>query len=410
MKHLKFVFSLLALLTFASMVAGSGLGAVGVTLGVITVAALWPAPQIDGNIHRADVSPDISQIQKYLGKVKSELIRKFFNGLGVANDIMVQPNVKNKMLLPKLIVNGKPRPYTGNHMPNATDITYGDRELAVDQFQRDFAIDPRKYRNTYLAQFRPAGEGANANVIPFAQFTLETAVLHNASILNDQVVWNGLGTAAFANFNPASTYTSGAKIKFTGADNEPHYFIANTSTSAGESPASHPAKWDNKDELAITEGLGTKLKAGRTGGTILAASTGAITSTDGYKQAQMVYRKLSEALRNQVGVINLYAGSDTMDKIVDSFTDIQKFTVADNNIVYVPGTDKKCRLVRASWMAGTGTLVASPKENLYMGTDLLSDLNDIRTIEQVYQLQMGLVGLIGFQYADADAVVMNDQN
>lgn len=410
MKFIKSSLNLIMLCAFASMIFLSGPVAIALCVGAIALAATLPSTAMSQHSYRSDISPDISQIQKYLGKVKPQLIRKFFNDLAVANDITVQPNVKNKLLLPKLIINGKPRPYTGNHMPNAGDIGYGDRELIVDQFQRDFSIDPRKYRNTYLAEFRPSGEGANANTIPFAQYTLETAILQNSSILNDQVVWNGLGKAAFAPFNAGTVYASGDKIVFAGTDGEPHYYIANAATTAGQSPTTHPAKWDNKDELAITEGLGTKLKAGRTGGSILAASTGVITNTDGYKQAVMVYRKLSEALRNQAKEICLFASNDTIDKISDSFTDIQKFTNADKTVVYLPGTDGKCKLVRASWMAGSGTLVAAPKSNLYMGTDLLSDFNEISTIPHVYKLDMGLAGLIGFQYADADAVVLNDQN
>ncbi|MNR25729.1 hypothetical protein D3C85_1428950 [compost metagenome] len=61
-------------------------------------------------------------------------------------------------------------------------------------------------------------------------------------------------------------------------------------------------------------------------------------------------------------------------------------------------------------MNGSGALVASPQSNLYIGTDLLSDLNTINTVPQVYHLDMGLTGVIGFQYADDEAVVMNDQN
>lgn len=362
-------------------------------------------------VFKADVGPDISQISKYAVNLKVQLIRAFYNSLDIANDITMQPNVKNKMPLPLLIINGKPRPYTGNHMPNAGDIGYSDRELVVDSFQRDFSIDPRKYRNTYLAQFRPAGEGASKNVIPFSQFTLETAIGENAAVLNNTTAFFGLGKAAFADFNSATTYAVGDKVKFTGADGEPHYFIANAITTAAQSPATHPAKWDNKDELAITEGLGTKVKAGRTAGDIVAASTGVITSTDGFKQALEVYRKLREPLRNQANDIYLYGSSDSWDKIEDSFGDnIQKYTKADGTLSVLPRTDGKCKVKRASWMAGSGMLIASTKSNLFMGTDLVSDLSDLVVIPDVYHLKMGLTGLLGFQYSDKNAIVTNDQN
>ncbi|MNX09503.1 hypothetical protein D3C86_392340 [compost metagenome] len=411
MKHFKIILSLFMLLAFLSMVASSGFTAVALLVSLIGLAMFMPSPKIDGNINRSDISPDIAAIQKYVASIKPSLLRKYFNGLAIINDITFQPNVANKLVLPKLIVTGKPRPYTGNHKPNAADIGYGDRELIVDDFQRDIAIDPRKYRNTYLSKFRPAGSGANSNVIPFAEYTVETILLQNASMLNNHTAWKGLGRSAFSNYNPATAYVVGNRIKFTGADEEPHYYICKTNTNAGESPTTHPAKWDNKDELAVAEGLGTKLKAGRTAGSILSASTGVITKADGHEQALTVYRTLPEELRNQAPDVRLYGSSDTIDLITDGFKDtIGKYTSPDGKITYLPKTDNKCQLVKASWMNGSGALVASPQSNLYIGTDLLSDLNTINTVPQVYHLDMGLTGVIGFQYADDEAVVMNDQN
>ncbi len=263
-----------------------------------------------------------------------------------------------------------------------------------------------------MARYAGPGSNAGKTVIPFAQFTSETAVLDNASTLNNSTAFFGHGAAAFAAFNSASTYTTGAKVKFAGADSEPHYYIATASTSAGESPATHPAKWKNVDELAITKGLGTIIKEDRDNDVITrVASTGAITKADGRNQALMVYRKLSEAQRNQANQVILYGSSDTIDLITDGFADdIQKYTSADGTITYLPKTDRKCMLKRASWMSGSGMLIATQKENLYMGTDLLSDVSQINTVQQVYNLDMGLTGVIGFQYADAEALAINDQD
>jgi plastocyanin len=378
--------------------------------GALITLALFKTKQI--GVLSADISPDVSAIQKYAANTKVKLLRHFFNMFDIANDITLQPNVKNSMPLPLLIINGKPRPYTGNHMPNAGDIGYSDRELTVGDFQRDFAIDPRLYKNTYLNQFRGAGEGANNNVIPFAQYTLETAIGNNAAILNNSTAFNGLGKTVFAVFNPASVYVAGNTVKFTGSDNEPHYFRANATTTAGQSPLTTAAKWDNVDELAICIGLGTHIKAARTGGAITnVASTGAITSIDGYNQALAVYRKLPEPLRMQSKDIFLYASSDNVDKIEDSFGDnISKYTQADGSLTVLPRTNGVCKIKRASWMNGSNMMIASPKSNLFMGTDLLSDMNDINTVPQVYRLDMGLTGLLGFQFSDAEAIATNDQN
>ncbi len=402
-------FALLFLSAFVINVTGSA--AVGYSLFAGTTVLAFFKEKSKG-FALADISPDVSAIQKYAASIRSSIQRKYFNMMDIANDITLQPNVKNSMPLPLVVISGKPRPYTGNHKPNAGDIGYSDRELVVGDFQRDFSIDPRKYKNTYLNKFRPAGEGANSNTIPFAQYTIETALGENAAVLNNATAFNGLGKTVFVNFDAGAAYAVGNTVKFTGSDSEPHYYKAVAITTAGQSPTTHPEKWANVDELAICIGLGTHLKAARTAGTITnVASTGAITSVDGYKQALEVYRKLPEPVRMQAKDIYLYASSDNVDKIEDSFGDsISKYTNADSVLTVLPRTNGVCKIKRASWMSGSNMMIASPKSNLFMGTDLLSDMNDLRTIEQVYHLDMGLTGLIGFQFSDATAIALNDQN
>lgn len=416
MKNVKVILSLLvgiALAFYMGNVLASAIGhaeySTAFGLGLIVLACI---PKTNEVVAFDAVSPDLSQIMKYAVTNKLALLRRFYYGLRIASDITLQPNVKNKMPMPMLVINGQPRPYTGNHKANAGDISYTDRELSVDDFQRDFSIDPSFYRNTYLAQERGPGEGANNQTIPFAQFTLETIIGENASSLNNTTAFNGLGKAAFAAFNAGTAYTVGSAVKFVGADGEPHYYVAIAATNAAESPASHPAKWKLSDSLAITEGLGTKIKAARTASLIKnVAATGVITKDDGFQQALMVYRNLPQGLRDEKNDIFLYGAPDLFDMVGDSFgNDIQKYTSADGSLITLPRTDGKCKIKRASWMAGSGMFIASPKSNLYMGTDLLSDLNDIRTVPQVYKLDMGLKGVLGFQFADEQAIATNDQN
>lgn len=416
MKNLKLILTLLVGITLAFYM-GTAIAvaydhpeySTAISLALVALACI---PKTVGVVAYDTVSPDLSQISKYAFNNKIKLLRRLYNGLKIAQDITLQPNVKNAMPMPMLVINGEPRPYTGNHKPSAGDISYTDRELIVNDWQRDFSIDPSFYRNTYLAQFRGPGEGANNTTIPFAQFTMETFIDKNSTMLNNKTAFNGLGKAAFTTFNPASVYAVGDKIKFTPADGELHYYICKTITAAGESPTTHAAKWTLADALAITEGLGTKIKTARTDGLITNVSgTGVIDSTNGFDQALTVYRKLPEEIRDQANDIFMYGASDVFDKIVDSYKDdIKKYTDADGQVVVLPRTDGKCKIKRASWMAGSGMLIATQKSNLFMGTDLINDFNDIRTIPGVYKLDGGLKGLIGFQFADEQAIALNDQN
>src|SRR5690606_2256965 len=114
---------------------------------------------------------------------------------------------------------------------------------------------------------------------------------------------------------------------------------------------------------AIAVGLGTIIKKDRTDSVITnVASTGAITTTDGFDQALSVYRKLPQALRAQAPQQLIYMSHDNADKVADSFKDdIRKYTNEDGAFDTLPRTEGKCKIVRASWMAGSNLMIATTK-------------------------------------------------
>ncbi|MNY75268.1 hypothetical protein D3C86_2145020 [compost metagenome] len=61
-------------------------------------------------------------------------------------------------------------------------------------------------------------------------------------------------------------------------------------------------------------------------------------------------------------------------------------------------------------MNGSRMAFSGPKENFEMGTDLLSDLNQVNIIPDVYNLKMGIAGVLGFNFQDPNEIVITDQN
>jgi hypothetical protein len=415
MKHLNFILALAVgvLLSFtfgafAAQVAGASPILV-TTVGLSFVAASF-IPKTPVGVLKDDISPDLTAIKKYAVTHKKMLLRSVYNNLDIASDITLQPNVKNKMPIPKLIINGQPGPRTGVHDSEGSGFGYTDRELEVFDFQRDITIDPFSYKDTYLAQYLAPGSGTSNKQIPFAQFTIETFLKQNTAYLNNVTAFFGIGRTAFNEYVLANTYTVGAFVKVT-TGSKINYFKAKAAILANESPSAAPAKWENARAYAIAEGLRPKIQTERTAGNLITASTGAITSADGFEQALMTYRRVKEEARNMLSDICLFASSDNVDKISDSFKDdIMKYTSADGKILHLPRTNGKCKIVRASWMAGSNMLIAAPKSALYMGTDLLADYNDLKLIEDVYTIKGGLQGLIGFQLGDLECIAVNDQN
>ncbi|SEM66088.1 hypothetical protein SAMN05192574_101375 [Mucilaginibacter gossypiicola] len=385
----------------------------------VPVFGMFAALVILGSVQRPTgvafdtISPDTTLIANFFGKVRNQLFSKFYNMLDIANDITLVPNVKNRMVLTKLLIRNGFEPYSGTFQPKGDDIGYQPQYLDVDQWQRDLIIDPRKYRTTYLSDFRPSGENTLNNVIPFQQYTYDKVLQSLAADINDKTAFFGVGSAAFAAFNAGTAYSVGAKIKFT-VGQKTQYFTAVASTSAGESPATTPAKWVDSNALAVTIGLGTRIKTARDTSVIPAAnvvSTGAVTgSSNPYKQVTSVFRALPDAVKARGAQI--YLGNTIMEFLQDDFlSTTAKYTETDaSGNMFLANTNKKAQLVPTTWQRGSNMIIATPKENLLMGTDLLSDNNIVNVIPDVYSIKMGMSGVLGFNFQDPEILCINDQN
>lgn len=413
LKFLKFTVGITVLIVFAQMSANA-FGVSPIVTGTAIVAADQLLPKNSNDFAKADVGPDVTGILNYLGQVRGALFGTLYNNFDIANDITLVPNVKNTLRLTKLLINNNAEPYTGIFEPNANDIGYSEQDLVVDQWQRDMIIDPRKYRTTYLSEFLPAGSGTNQNAIPFAQYTISQFLKQLAASMNDTSSFFGLGTAAFPAYNAGTVYNAGNPIKYTPTGKtKPQYYLCLATTTAGQSPDTTPAKWSKRNDLALCVGLGTRIKTARDNSTITnVVDTGAVTSSSGaYTQAKNVFRSLPAPVKKAGAT--LYMAQNLVDYLMDDFQQgVGKYTTIDSSsdILYLPNTNKKCMIKPATWMDGSGMIIGSPKENLLMGTDLVSDMNGINPIPDVYNIKMGMSGVIGFNFQDPAVIAINDQN
>lgn len=375
------------------------------SVGVVMLLGAF-VPREKGALQDA-MNPDLSGLATYIGRYRKDIYTKFLNSLGIFNDITGWYGVKDKERLIKLTVQGEPEPFSGVFEPDNKDIFFGDQELKVEKFQRDFQIFPEKYRNSYFSYRRGAGEGANNRTIPFYEFTMNEVIKKLAADINDISVWWGLGKAAFPLFSPTDTYAVGAHVSFV-VGKKVRYYDVVEATTAGQSPATHPAKFKLASAKAIVEGLGTKIRNARTSGALTnVASTGLITVDDALDQFRAVWAKAPEHIRREGGV--LYTSFSNYEKLLLSFEKVSQYTEKDGTVKYLPLTDKKCELRPVSWKAGSNQLTVSQQSNLIAATDQLKDLSDISAIPQMYHVDFGMSGVIGFGVIDFDEMATNDQ-
>lgn len=309
-----------------------------------------------------ETSPVVSALTAYAGKFQKKLFSTLFNGLDVRNDITLIPGVKNKEIMTKLTVAQGVRPFNSTYNPPGDELTYTDRVLEVKAAKRELRIDPEKYRTTYLSEALAAGSGANKMEIPFAEYTWNEVMKGIARDIND--------ACYLASYNAAGT-TPGA----------------------------------------ICDGLGTIIAAEITATNITAVGTGAVTSANAVTKFEQMYKALPVAYQNTLTY--MYCSYTNYFNYIEHYRATYGGNVDNAGLTqegaYLKISGGKCIIKPCTWMGTSNRLILTVKENLLMGTDLLSDAQEIKMTPAMWTIDAGVKFLIGFQIRDLGAIKVNDQ-
>jgi hypothetical protein len=368
---------------------------------------------------------NLAGLTTYAEMNQMKLIASLFNGLDIANDVMVHPNVKNKIPMPKLSIGNGLRPYAVGMEYKAGDAVYTNRFLEVKIGKRELFLDPEAYRATYLIWLTSPGSDATRRSIPYEQFFWEEVIKNIKREINDEVAYYGFDGSATAVLDTGDPYVVGDRVKFATATNNPQnvldWYECVTNAAAGETPDTHAAKWLNVTARAITVGFKTRIADGISASEISPVATGAITATSGVAIAafKKLFRAYGPAYKN-TGIITSCSFTDwefLLDDLGEKYKGIKDDAEA-NGYLTLPESNKKNIVKPASWLGSSRRLVAGPvfmdgknpkHMNLFMGTDLLSDLNGIDTNKIGFGLWAGIKGAMGFNYQDATGLKVGDQ-
>lgn len=363
-------------------------------------------------INVAYTSVDVSGLAAYAGDYEQMLFSTMVNGLDIAQDIRVLPNIKFKRNLTKLTATSGAKPFSTAEEYNGS-LNYTPRVIEVKQGKVEMLIDLEDYRETWMADQMNAGSGANKGVndVPFASYVWSEVMKSLGAEINNRTAYFGFDSSATAVWDNGTVYTAGDKVKFTEASGTINYYNANATTVAAESPATTPAKWDLVNAEAIAKGFAEIISDEITAGDLVATATGAVTNgTEALAAQRLLFRSLPESYK-KMGV-TLYQSYTDYEFLMDGIEDkISKYTKDDNTPVYLPGTNQKCLVKPATWLTGSRRLIATPSDNLIMGTDLLSDMNSIKVLEnaKLWTMPVGIKFGLGLQIRDLDAIKIGDQ-
>lgn len=411
---------LIALAGFLLLAAGSVLAASPLPL---ILPALMAAPQ--SLVLGLSTAENLAGLTTYAEQNQMTLISSLINGLDIANDVMVHPNVKNKIPMPKLSIGNGFRPYAVGMQYKGGDATYTNRHLEVKVGKREFLIDPEAYRSTYLIWQTSPGADATRRAIPYEAFFWNEVIKNIKREINDEVAFYGFDKDDAVPYDAGDAYAVGDYVTFATATNNPNsvadYYVCTATASAGDTPDTDPDKWQNVSARAVAIGFKSRIADGITASEISPVATGAITSTAGVALTafKKIFRAYGPAYKNN-GIITSCSFTDwefLLDDLADKYKYVKDNVEAKGYLV-LPETNGKGIVKPASWLGTSRRLIsgpvfmdgANPKHmNLFMGTDLLSDLNGIDTDKVGFGLWAGIKAAIGFNYQDASAIKVGDQ-
>lgn len=366
---------------------------------------------------------EVSAITAYADEHKRDLISTLVNGLDIANDITVIPNVKNRIALTKLKVGDGFRPYSSTHEPKAGQLLFSDRYLETLVGKRDLLIDYRDFKSKHLAWRTRPGNAANKTIMDmdFAAYVWDQVIKGLQREINDETAYFGFDRTSIIAYAGASTYVIGNRVTFVlGGVTE--WFEATAAVAANESPLTTPAKWRNVTARAVVPGLRAYVDAAIAGGftvTTTGSVTDAATALSAFKT---LFRSMPVPYKNW-GVI-IHASVTDCEFLLDALATRTQNVSADTammikqGMIPIPETNGKGYAKPATWLGTSRRLIAEPMEmsggsgyglNLVMGTDLLSDSNTIENIKQVYSIQSGIAFDLGFQIQDLEALRLGNQ-
>lgn len=310
------------------------------------------------------------------------------------------------------------RPYNGGEQYES-DLSYSKRKIKIGSAKKETLLDAKKYKKTYLAKYlRP---GSNTPEIPFAQYTFDEFTKKFGSEIKGNLLYNGLHEARFEEFDAAEVYAVGDLIKVSESTGKDEFWQCVTITTAGQSPATTPAKWANVTRRAATDGFKIILDELITGG-FAQTTVGAINNTSVFALAS--FRKLARAMDDAVWEdedmkIIQYCSLVDLNFLHDDVEDkIGKYTVYDLttnqpvlNAMYLPGTNNKVIVMAVNWLSGFRRIITTVAGNLYFGCNLIDDVNKLATKPNLWTLGVGVMMDLGVQIGDVDpkVLVLNDQ-
>lgn len=353
---------------------------------------------------------DIAAIVKWSGMYSKTLLGQVLNGLDLFQDLTVDRNVSLfGKVLGKFKANGGLRPLdTGVDNNGQNQRSLGGRKLMVYDAMKVFNIIVDDLRPSYLSDMMMPG----AKEIPMAQWFWQKEFEKLGSEINDNfAAAEYAGDAGAWAIGTAYTYSASVPTYKKFGTNNDIYKLLST-TSAGESPTTHPAKWSKVNEKVTHTGHLTIIKNEITAGNHTnVITTGSVTDSNALTKIELIYNGMTVAHRNAGGVV--WVSPIDYACVLNHYRSLYPNFVANNNgtdQIYVFQGGKKWPIRQATWLGTSRRIIFDmQKSNLIVGTNLAGIPAITNYVPTLHGYDAVSKFMLGGEIADLEVLYTSEQ-
>jgi hypothetical protein len=350
--------------------------------------------------------PDVSKINKYAGKYRKKLLGELF----LKSDISATMTVIKNVTAPRTFVSMKVK--SGLRQLNtAIKSAKGGRDFTPETLiprgaMKIIEVIPEEYRDTFLSEDLSEDDKKE----PFFGFMLKQE-FRKASTEYLNAFYYAKYVAPIA-FDVSKAYSIDEYALFKDV-----MCKCIGSTSAGETPYSHPSKWLDVDADVILDGPDTVLKTKIAEGKIIPHATGSITGSNAVAALQTLFKAHSEPMRKTKMVVH-HVSFDVFEKYIEDHNN--RYGTGANNpskdidtdkAIILKGSAKRCKIQPCDWMGDSQRVISCPKAFLLFTTSNDPEHAGMsKVIEILHGYMFTIKHLTSFGFRTCDGVVVNDQD
>lgn len=353
-------------------------------------------------------------IQGFLAKNDRRLMAEILNDLEIVNHMdtygSVIRNLRTEMNLNKLTVGAGVRPLNTDIEDAKHQRVWSNRSIKPRYGMKIFHIDPDDALGSYYSEM--AKPGAKREI--FAAWQWQQEFNRLKAELNDNAYFQEFKADA-GDWASGSTYTAGDVVFFA---TDKIFYKCVSNTSAGESPATHAAKWEDVDNQVLFDGLGTILAAELAASNGWdAVSTGSYDHTNAVEAYRDVWGSFPEAFKRSGGRKVIFVSFDSFEDYVDDYNNrfgtgkgIGGVDLNEAQAVPLRNSAGRCLVVPATWMGTSRRIICTSTNNLTIGFDQAGDPTRVaKTIETLHGYKSIVKFTMSFQIRDLAQIAVNDQ-